>query len=94
MLAKGFALLPNPSTRATLKPEAREERKSSLVGGKRREDVGSVTRRESDNHMAINNTESEIFMKVTTNDKRSLLHMENLTLPSVGLLIYSAIHSP
>ncbi|XP_027922035.1 copper transport protein CCH isoform X2 [Vigna unguiculata] len=36
--------------------------------------------------MAINNTESELCMKATTNHNRSLLHMENLTLPPVVVI--------
>lgn len=54
----------------------------------------TIPRREAelaDNHMAI--TEREICLKATTNDNRSLLYMENLTLPSVGLVL-SAIRSP
>ncbi|KOM32590.1 hypothetical protein LR48_Vigan01g214600 [Vigna angularis] len=40
--------------------------------------------------MAINNTESEVCMKATTNDNRSLLHMENLTLPPFQVVVIAA----
>ncbi|WVZ26375.1 hypothetical protein V8G54_004919 [Vigna mungo] len=40
--------------------------------------------------MAINNTESELCMKATTNDNRSLLHMENLTLPPFQVVVIAA----
>lgn len=40
--------------------------------------------------MAIN--ETKICLEATTNENRSLLCMENLTLPSVGLLIQISIY--
>ncbi|KAK7346712.1 hypothetical protein VNO80_21235 [Phaseolus coccineus] len=40
--------------------------------------------------MAINNTESEVCMKASTNDNRSLLHMENLTLPPFQVVVIAA----
>ncbi|RDX83000.1 hypothetical protein CR513_36139, partial [Mucuna pruriens] len=58
--------------------------------GKRTEDVGSITRGEAFNDMAINKRESENCMKATTNDNRSLLHMENLTLPSFQVVVIAA----